>query len=137
MTIEDLLVDLGDNRIDTNRYWGVVLGMVNSHLPADAKLVKTQSGNEVISAIYGLQDDSVRAAILTRPYMSAPPRDNFRLLLLMVGFGFTAVAVSLALVAIFSDDGSAGAYELLQLVIKELIRLSTVLLPSPPPPVTA
>lgn len=131
MTIEDLLVDLGDNRIDTNRYWSVVLGMVNSHLPVDAKLVKTQTGNDVIGAIYSLPDPAVRAEILNRPYMSAPPRDNFRVMLLVVGVVFTVIAVSLALVAIFSEDGSAGAYELLQLVIKELIRLSTVLLPSP------
>lgn len=108
MTIEDILIELGDRPLQKSPYSKVVFAIVNALLPTGKAITLTMQGHEILSLIYQLPDTALGEKILSRKVGTLRDTDHYRTLVLFFSALIGFITVTVALLEVFRDSGPSG-----------------------------
>lgn len=130
MTIEDILIELGDRPLQKSPYSKVVFAIVNALLPTGKAITPTMQGHEILSLIYQLPDTALGEKILSRKVGTLRDTDHYRTLVLFFSGLIGSITVMVALLEVFRDSGPSGTgSEVFTALINGLVSLIKALAP--------
>jgi len=97
MTIEEVLIELGDQRLALSGYSKVLMAMLNAFLPGDKPVSIDMNGHEILTLIYQLPNEALQTKILGKQVGRVRGSDSYRNAVLATAALFIAIAMFLAI----------------------------------------
>lgn len=125
MTLEEALIDLGDNPLVKSPYSAAIRAIVNATLNDPAKIITPSStGGDVLTLVYQVADIGIRDQLLNKNLATVRDKDYYRLALLGMAILIAVITIALVLNVTLGEghatDNSTG---LLQSIIDNLFDL--------------
>lgn len=132
MTLEEALIELGDQPLAKSAYSTAIKAVVNATLNDPEKMVTlTSTGGMVLTTVYQLADVNTRTTLLNKDLGKVRDKDYYRLFILGLAVMICFIAIALVLNVTLGENGQAdNSTGLLRLIITETFDLIKNLLGS-------
>lgn len=128
MTIEEVLVDLGERRLGSSPYSRVAMAVLNALLPKDQLVTLDTSAVDILTSIYSIQDEALQERILSKRVSKVRNSDTYRTVILTSAVVFVGFSMLFAFIEInkttdpLTAETSSGFTTIMQGVI-EILKL--------------
>lgn len=107
--IEEELIELGPRPLRNSSYSTVLLAVLNAYLPTRLHLKPETSGQQALTAIYQLHDETLQERILSKRVGSVRNLDSYRTALLVLSGLLTSGVVLFAIWETVSNGTPSSA----------------------------
>lgn len=96
MTVEEVLVTLGDQPLNKCAYSLVLMAMLNAYLPGDKPVTREMTGAHLLTMIYQMPNDELIDKVLNKKVSTVRSSDPYRHVVLVVAVVITGLSTLLA-----------------------------------------
>lgn len=112
MTLEEALIDLGDDPLSKSPFSKTIRAFVNASLGSDAAAPITfdMPGSSVLSTVYQVQDTVKQERMLAKPLGVVRGKDSYKTLMLIIAALLVFIGVTVSTAEIMDDTPLSHNY---------------------------
>jgi hypothetical protein len=119
MTLEEALIDLGDEPLSKSPFSKTIRAFVNATLGGDTPITLDMPGSTVLSQVYQCPDQVKQDRMLNKSLGAVRGKDSYQTAILVLAVPLVVVFVLIALAEVFNDTPlSHNYFDLLMEMIK-------------------